>query len=221
LPYGPRRNPHLHLHFENQLEAALERADIAHDLCLLSAPSVSGRSPPRILSAQLSVGQPVVAIGYGTGFKLSVTHGNFTALYRFDDALVLRSSAWFPRGASGGGLFDEDGRLVGVLTFRASISNELNYAVPIEWVDGILAGDIRAGNSEPETSPFWDDNSPQQPAFLRAAWIEYQGAWQELLVVATDWVILQEDEAEAWLALGRAHLGWQKYKKPYSRFAGQ
>ena len=200
------------LHFDGQVEAQLDQADFAHDLCLLNAPAFNGRSPSRVPSAQLSVGQPVVAIGYGPDFRLSVAHGNITALYRFDGASVLRTSAWFPRGASGGALYDEDGRLVGILTFRAKVSDELNYAVPVEWVDRILAGDVRTNDASPEAIAFWEDSAPQQPVFLRAAWMEYQGTWQELRVLATDWVILQEDDVEAWIALGRARLGLRNYK---------
>jgi hypothetical protein len=206
------------LHSDGQLEAQLDKTDFAHDLCLLNAPAFNGRSPKRVPSAQLSVGQSVVAIGYGPDFRLSVAHGNITALYRFDGASVLRTTAWFPRGASGGGLYDEDGRLVGVLTFRARVSDELNYAVPVEWVDRILAGDLRANDASPEAIAFWDDSSPQQPPFLRAAWMEYQGTWQELRVLATDWVILQEDDVEAWIALGRARVGLRNYKEAIVAF---
>ena len=117
-----------------------------------------------------------------------------------------RTTAQFPRGASGGGLFDEQGRLVGVLTFRATIDEELNYAVPTEWVERLLEAD--AGPSRPTASSaaFWEDDAPAQPMFLRAAWLEKAKAWSELHGVAVDWTLTEPDNPEAWLALGRAKI---------------
>jgi serine protease Do len=189
---------------EGQLSASLEQADSFHDLCLLGAPAFTGRPPTRVPSAELAVGQPVIAIGFGRGFDVNVSRGSITALYRYDDSFVLRTSAWFPKGASGGGLFDEEGRLLGILSFRGSASDELNYALPNEWIDRIL---MERGSSQAPTlssTAFWEDDTPQQPTFLRAARMEYQGAWRELHVLATEWLISSEDDAEAWIALGRA-----------------
>jgi serine protease Do len=136
---------------------------------------------------------------------LSVARGSITALYPYDGGSVLRTSAWFPRGASGGGLFDEEGRLLGILSFRGGAGDELNYVLPNEWIERILVEAPSNPASSSSTIPFWDDDAPQQPMFLRAAAMEDQGQWRELQVLATDWLLSSEDDGEAWIALGRAN----------------
>jgi serine protease Do len=200
------------MHPEKRFSATLERADFLHDLCLLRVPALNGASPSRVRSADLRVGQAVIAFGYGSGFGLSVTRGAITALHRLDHGRVLRTSARFPNGASGGGLFDEEGRLVGILTFRAGQNEALNYAVPMEWVERLL-DDPSAPDALPATAAFWEDRSPAQPAFLRAARMEHEGAWQELRALATHWATAQADDVEAWLALGRAEAGLRRTKE--------
>jgi len=194
------------LHREGQLAGSVTKSDLRHDLCLLTVPALRAQSAKRLASAQLEVGQPVTALGYGMSFRLSVTEGRITALYPFDGARVVRTSASFPRGASGGGLFDDQGRLVGILTFRASIDDQLNYAVPMEWVDRLLGSDTVGRIDSQPSLAFWEDDAADQPIFLHAAWLEYAQAWSELEAVAIDWALREPENAEAWLALGRARI---------------
>lgn len=44
-----------------------------------------------------------------------------------DGGRVVQTSADFDRGASGGGLFDRQGRLVGILTFKASSGGNFHF----------------------------------------------------------------------------------------------
>jgi len=189
---------------EGEIPVSLDQADFFHDLCVLGTRAFNGRPVTRVPSAELAVGQPVVAVGYTPGFRLSVARGSITALYPYDSGFVLRTSAWFPRGASGGGLFDEEGRLLGILSFRGGSGDELNYVLPNEWIDRILVEGPSNPASSSRSIAFWDDDAPQQPTFLRAASMEQQGAWRELHVLATDWLLSSEDDVEAWIALGRA-----------------
>jgi len=200
------------LHREGELAASIVKSDMRHDLCLLSVHALRGESASRVPSTQLQVGQPVTALGYGVSFRLSVTEGRITALYSLDRARVLRTSAVFPRGASGGGLFDDQGRLVGILTFRASIDDQLNYAVPTEWVERLLANDSDEDPRTDSALAFWEDNAADQPRFLLAAWLEYAHAWSELEAAAIDWALREPDNAEAWLAVGRARLELDRHK---------
>lgn len=191
------------LHREGQLAASPAQSDMRHDLCMLNIPALRAQGAERVASRQLAVGQVVTAFGYGTSYRLNVTEGHITALYQLDDAYVVRTTAAFPRGASGGGLFDEQGRLVGILTFRASIDDQLNYAVPIEWLERLLDDSIERGSS---SLAFWEDDATDKPIFLQAAWLEYARSWKELETVAIDWALRETENAEAWLALGRARV---------------
>jgi serine protease Do len=188
------------LHPRRQFLAKLERADFLHDLCLLRAPIFGGSRPERVLSGKLSLGQVVLAHGFGSGFGMSAARGIITGLHAYHEGHVLRISARFPSGASGGGLFDEEGRLIGILTFRAR-DEDLNYALPMEWVNRLLD---KPSSDIAHIAAFWEDGAVEQPVFLRAARMESEQRWQDLLVVAQDWVTAHADDAEAWIALGRA-----------------
>ena len=191
------------LHPRRQFVAKLDRADFLHDLCLLRVPIFSGSRPIRVASSDLALGQPVIAYGFGSGFGMSAARGTITGLHQYHEGRVLRISARFPSGASGGGLFDEDGRLIGILTFRARDA-ELNYALPMEWVNR-LQDEPSAQNMS--TAAFWEDGAVEQPVFLRAAQMESEQRWEELLALAKEWVAAQGHDAEAWIALGRARMG--------------
>jgi tetratricopeptide (TPR) repeat protein len=155
----------------------------------------------------------VVSIGFTEGFARSVVDGQITAMYRMDGGHVLRVSAPFPRGASGGGLFTDNGELIGILTFRGTAGEQLNYAVPTEWVERLLQEDSVA-LSPPDREPsFWEDTATHQPVFLQAAWLESMQAWPQLRALALDWTLSEDEDAEAWLALGRAELGLGNFRE--------
>jgi len=194
------------LHRQGALSAGVGAADIHHDLCILSVPELRGPVAARAQSSAIEIGQRVFAAGYGHGYRLSVAEGQISALYRMDGGRVVRTSATFPRGASGGGLFTESGLLVGILTFRGTAGGQLNYAVPTEWVQQLLEQGASARAPATENLSFWEDDASTQSRFLQAAWLEATGEWAELEAAAVDWVLDMPEDAEAWLALGRAKL---------------
>ena len=116
------------------------KADHWHDLCLVTT---FGTLPnkPAILgkSTDLKKGQEVIAIGHSNGVPAPLTSaGNVKSTYDLDQGKVILSSAQFRMGASGSGLFDTEGRLVGINTFKTSGRNSYYYALPIEWLNCLL-----------------------------------------------------------------------------------
>lgn len=87
----------------------------------------------------LSVGQPVYAVGTPRGLESSISEGIVSAIR--DTGLgykVIQTSAAISAGSSGGGLFDAEGRLIGITTFKREGGEGLNFAVPVNYVVGIL-----------------------------------------------------------------------------------
>src|SRR4029077_5683557 len=64
------------------------------------------------------------------------TEGIISSLRGGDDDKqpLIQTSAAVSRGSSGGGLFDADGRLIGITTFQLRDGQQLNFAVSVEWV---------------------------------------------------------------------------------------
>jgi len=104
-------------------------------------------------SDQLQVGDTVLAMGDPFGIGLTVTHGIVSALGRnslgieaYED--FIQTDAPINPGNSGGGLFDSEGRLVGINTAILSHSggsNGVGFAIPINLVKSLAEQLIHSG----------------------------------------------------------------------------
>ncbi|APV48520.1 hypothetical protein BWI17_01745 [Betaproteobacteria bacterium GR16-43] len=118
-----------------EYSASVSSEDKEHDLCKLS---VSGLSAPAVSIgsvSQVRTGQRVFAIGAPQGLELTISEGIVSALRNFPDGTVIQTSAPISPGSSGGGLFDQSGRLVGIVTFQHKFGQNLNFAVPADWIN--------------------------------------------------------------------------------------
>lgn len=184
-----------------------QAADVEHDLCLLDVPGLPN-APVTIGDARsLRVGDAVMALGFTGGFGLRRSAGQVVALHPLHGAPVIQSSNLFNSGASGGGLFDEQGRLVGILTFRMRGSGANYYSVPVDWLAPSLAGQARFAAVAPlaaDAQPFWQRAPEVQPAFLQAARLAQGQQWQELFELASRWTRDAAADPTSWYSLGLA-----------------
>jgi len=115
--------------------AELEFPDPDRDLCQLKVRELTAPAVPLGDMAKVKTGQRVYAIGAPRGFELTLTEGLISSLRGGDDDRqpIIQTSAAISPGSSGGGLFDADGRLVGITTFQWR-GQQLNFALPVDWV---------------------------------------------------------------------------------------
>jgi serine protease Do len=121
-----------------------------------------------------------------------------------NNGTVIRSSNYFNSGASGGGLFDAQGRLVGVLTFRLRGAQAHYFSVPADWIDALRRDPshfVPVGQLAGKA--FWEQGEAAPP-FLRAASMAQAQQWAELQVLARDWHADDPRDAGAPMALGDA-----------------
>lgn len=182
-----------------------QESDMEHDLCLLHAPAADDVAPVPLSRERLRTGQPLMAVGFIGGIGARLNAGEVVALYEYDGGQVIQSTTHFNSGASGGGLFDASGRLVGLLTFRARGGNENNFSIPVSWIVRNLEK-FDGRPIEPLTGvSFWQRGTDDHPFFLRAATLEAQGNWNGLVAMAREWSFAEADNPSSWLALGKAH----------------
>lgn len=199
------------------------KADVWHDLCLVNTAALPFKSVQIGSSTNLKRGQEIVAFGHSNGVPAPLTStGIVKAL--FDDApgKVIRSTAQFRMGASGSGLFDLDGKLVGINTFKtAGRGGSIYFALPIEWLTKL--------EQQSETSTFpitgkalWEEDEDKKPFYMQAAVPESRQDWSQLTQVAEKWTQTEPKNTDAWYELGlglegsgKTDAAAQAYKKAY------
>ena len=189
--------------------ADLQRTDADHDLCVLHVPGLEGDVVQLGRAERLAAGQTVTALGYTGGLGIQNSVGEVLGLHRFDGSHVIRSSNWFSSGASGGGLFDADLQLVGILTFRLRGGEAHYFSAPAEWVQALLAGPPGEGFRaiEPDRSStlaYWQKPIAEQPRFLKAALLQHDDRWLELATLSDEWTRADATDPEPWFLLGVA-----------------
>jgi len=201
-------------------EAKLEHADVERDLCTLAIPGLAAPAVAIGGLADLKVGQRVYAIGNPVKLALTLSEGLISGLRSEVPTLPpIQTSAAISPGSSGGGLFDMEGRLVGITTLivvdRARLAQNLNFAMPADWIAEVperaktalearkaggtatAAGPSGAALYRPAAS----SNLPQPGASYRYAWTDqqYSRRRQEFRILVTgvdDWRVMESFSAE-------------------------
>jgi hypothetical protein len=92
-------------------------------------------------SNEVQAGEPVLLIGSARGLQGTLTSGIVSALRDLPEEgfKIIQTDAAANPGNSGGPLLNARGEVIGVLGFRLRDSENLNFAVPINYVRGLLA----------------------------------------------------------------------------------
>lgn len=179
------------------LQGVVRVADADRDLCELA---VAGLQAPRVplYTGRLRVGQRVYAIGAPEGLDLTISEGLVSSIREMDGAHYIQTSAPISSGSSGGGLFDVEGRLVGLTAFILAEGQNLNFALPASWITELAA---RSG-SQPTLANRDAVNEKWQ---VRSTNLRAQKNWVELLVAAQQWVRVAPAAVSGWITLGEAY----------------
>lgn len=163
------------------------------DICLLEARGFTGKPVQLGKSTNLKVGVPVYAVGAPQGLELSLSNGIVSQLRGGPPPMIQTTAAISP-GSSGGGLFDEEGRLVGLTTLYVKEGQNLNFAMPVE-----LISDIKLGQKKGPSG------SVQVDWFKRAVALDEAEDWKSLLDWCRKWVKSEPRNAYAWSWLGATY----------------
>ena len=134
-------------------DKVIERATVVNfergkDLCELDlAQMKSGFDKPVEIAPRdsLRIGETVFAIGSPRGMELTISNGIASGFREMKNGTkMVQTTAPFSPGSSGGGLFDDQGRLVGITTLIAKDSQNLNFAVSAQYIPsaGISAEEL-------------------------------------------------------------------------------
>ncbi|MES2889776.1 MAG: S1C family serine protease [Pseudomonadota bacterium] len=112
--------------------AKLELPDPENDLCQIRVDNFNAPAVQLADQDTLRVGARVYAIGTPQGLETTLSDGLLSGLRRSDSGqlLFVQTTAPISPGSSGGGLFDAEGRLIGITTLTRREAQNINLAVP-------------------------------------------------------------------------------------------
>jgi cytochrome c-type biogenesis protein CcmH/NrfG len=175
--------------------AKISHYDPEKDICLLDVPDL--KAPIALIgnTNQLKVGARVYAICSPSGLELTLSEGIVSGFREMKGGHYIQNTAPISSGSSGGGLFDENGLLVGLPTFYLTEGQQLNFAVPVEWV----VEESMQQNTRTTTQK-------EQKDWLKQVMIlEQKKDWPCMLRECQLWIKAQPTNSEAWYRLGLAH----------------
>ena len=125
------------LYKNKSLAAALHYADSERDLCSFTVKGLSAQPVRMGFTSQVQVGDAAYAIGAPEGLELTLSGGLISSLRKIPGGVVLQMTTPISPGSSGGGLFDSEGRLIGITSYYMKGGEQLNFALPVEWVKNL------------------------------------------------------------------------------------
>jgi len=116
-------------------------ADEEKDIAICSFMSPTDLQPLEFnLDGELKRAEGIVAIGSPKGITNTVSLGNISALYEDEDVSWIQFTAPISSGSSGGALFDNNGKVIGVTSASYIDAQNINLAVHISEVEQLYYG---------------------------------------------------------------------------------
>jgi hypothetical protein len=116
-------------------DAKLEFPDVERDLCQLDVPGLSASPPPVGSVRGLRPGQRLYVVGFARGNDQSIGEGLVSAMSEAGTGKErLQTTIPAAPGLRGAGVFDEEARLVGIVTSSPQDAAASVFAVPADWL---------------------------------------------------------------------------------------
>ncbi len=98
------------------------------------------------MSAKVVEGEPIVAVGNPQGLRNSVVAGIVSAKRQIDGMPMLQLALPVEPGNSGGPVVDREGRVVGIVTMKSAVTENLGFAIESDRLGELI--------SQPSPIPF-------------------------------------------------------------------
>ena len=180
------------------------KPDWKHDVCMLQMEDLPLKPVAMKSSRELKYEQAVFNIGYPSFVPAPVSaSGVVKGLFTMDDSVIVRATSSFRQGASGGGLFDDTGTLVGLITLKSPGKDAYYYYMSVDWIQALInqpAGPIVVKSE----LPFWGKPAAEWPYFMKVVYPYLHKDWAGLKVIAEQWAKQEPQNTEAWFYLAAA-----------------
>jgi serine protease Do len=195
-------------------------ADWKHDLCILKFEYLKLKPVTLGSNDKLQYEAEVFGKSYGGNtVKPHTSVGAVKGMYDLNEYKIIQSSAWFSLGASGGGLFNDKGELIGVTTFKTPGNLGSFYSVPVEVIKKMLSSNDDLSITTSAESPFWDAPEKELPFFMQVVGPIKEENWSKLKEISIEWTANKPNSYEAKYHLGLAEYRLGRLKKAKASFS--
>lgn len=117
---------------------SVHATDAQRDLALLKIDAKGLKPLPLGNSEKVRQGESVVAMGAPEGLGFSVVQGVLSATREIDGNDMLQVAIPIEKGNSGGPLLDMQGRVLGILTLKHIKTDNLGFAMPVNYLKELV-----------------------------------------------------------------------------------
>lgn len=147
-------------------KATIEFLDVESDIALLMTDEAVIPKIDFANSSSKQIGEKVYAIGSPLGLENSISEGIVSGAREMNGIFLIQTTAPISPGNSGGGLFDSEGELLGITTFKLKGGENLNFAIDSSFFNAIK--EAHTLESLVEINSFIPSNS-----FEKYSWIKW------------------------------------------------
>lgn len=156
------------------------QADLARNVCVIRAEGLDAPDIKFRLMADVPVGEEVYAIGNLDGLHPEISPGLIATRNQMGNEQIMLASLTLSPGFSGGGLFDKQGRLLGITVPTLYTGEDLSFVFPADW--------IRDLSTRGEAPPKPEDIPVADPDWLsEARSLHYAGKFSEEEKLIREW----------------------------------
>ncbi|MFM9835081.1 MAG: trypsin-like peptidase domain-containing protein [Methylophilaceae bacterium] len=173
------------------------QADWKHDLCIMRFEWANLTPVALGDSESLKYEQPIISISMpGDSPAPYIDFSKIKALYAMDGSEVIRTQAAFAIGASGSPIFDYEGKLIGISTFKSPGHGAYYYNMPVAWIKALLQTP-EVPMDQAAAAGFWDAPEEARPFFMRIVLPFQNKRWEDVKQVAQNWLLKEPNSVEA------------------------
>lgn len=194
-------------------------ADWKSDLCILKFKFLELKPVTMTNTANVEYETDVFTKSYGgNAARPGSSFGTIKAKFNYNGHQIIQSSASFMLGASGGGLFNYQGELIGITTFKTPGRSAFYYSMPIEIIEEMMINGKEISVTAAPESAFWDNPEKNQPYFMRVVSALNKKDWSKLMIISEDWVRSEPNADESNFHLGLANYHRNNEDEAYKLF---
>jgi len=114
---------------------------------LIAKSSLKSTNPlPLGDSDTITVGEEITAIGNPAGLEGTISNGIISGIRKMGKVKLIQITAPISPGSSGGPVFNKSGRVIGIATAYLDIGQNLNFAMPINYLKSLTPSRIKLGS---------------------------------------------------------------------------